>query len=331
MVESIVTISDITNKDNENDNYKYELDATNSTRILPVSVTPTQQNTSNSWYKNGEDDERSRMRMSPKFLHWIGYEEIFSTQVWRASVAELLSTAILVFMFDNIFISSKIHNETPNILLACFVAIIVALLRLATHPVSGGHINPTITISATLMGLISLSRAMIYLIAQCIGSILGAWALQAMVTGSITNSTYLLGGCTLAIVTPGPNGHTTFGIETAQGLWAEIIYTFIFLFSVWMAFDQKRARALGQLLMCTITGVVVGLTMYLSTTVTTKKGYTGAIINPARCIGPAIVRGGHLWNDHWVFWVGPIIACILFYLYSMVLPIEHFKARMSKD
>ena len=49
MVESIVTISDITNKDNENDNYKYELDATNSTRILPVSVTPTQQNTSNSW------------------------------------------------------------------------------------------------------------------------------------------------------------------------------------------------------------------------------------------------------------------------------------------
>lgn len=234
-------------------------------------------------------------------------------------------------MFDNIFISSKIHNETPNILLACFVAIIVALLRLATHPVSGGHINPTITISATFMGLISLSRAMIYLIAQCIGSILGAWALQAMVTGSITNSTYLLGGCTLAIVTPGPNGHTTIGIETAQGLWAEIIYTFIFLFSVWMAFDQKRARALGQVLMCTITGVVVGLTMYLSTTVTTKKGYTGAIINPARCIGPAIVRGGHLWNDHWVFWVGPIIACILFYLYSMVLPIEHFKARMSKD
>lgn len=251
-------------------------------------------------------------------------------QVWRASVAELLSTAILVFMLDTIFISSKINNDTPNIILACFVAIIVAFLRLTTHPISGGHINPTITISAAFMGLISFCRAMIYLIAQCIGSILGAWALQGMFAGSTTHS-YLLGGCTLVVATLGPDGPTTVGIEIAQGLWTEIIYTFIFLFSVWMAFDQKRSKELGQVVMCAITGVVVGLTMYLSSTVTTKKGYTGAVINPARCIGPAVVRGGHLWADHWVFWVGPIIACIAFYLYSMILPLQHFKARMIKE
>ncbi|XP_057518334.1 probable aquaporin PIP1-2 [Amaranthus tricolor] len=330
MGESIVTIKNTEN--NYNYNYKYE-DATNASRILPVLVTPPQQMVSNSWgwfswYEKGEIHKRM-IRTSVKFLRWIGYEEIFSTQVWRASIAELLSTSILVFMFDNIIMSSKIHNDTPNILLACFVAIIVAFLRLATHPISGGHMNPTITISATFMGLISFSRAIIYLIAQCIGSTLGAWGLQAMVMGSITNSTYLLGGCTLEVVAPSPNGHTTIGIETAQGLWAEIIYTFIFLFSVWMAFDQKRAKELGQVLMCSITGIVVGLTMYLSMTVTMKKGYTGAIINPARCIGPAIVRGGHLWNDHWVFWAGPIIACVLFYFYSLLLPIENFKARTT--
>ncbi|KNA14964.1 hypothetical protein SOVF_102510 [Spinacia oleracea] len=303
------------------------VDGATNTRILPVTSTPPSQNVSSPWYKKGETTT-GRQLLCAKFLNWIGYEEIFSSQVWRASVAELLSTAILVFMLDTIFISSKISHETPNVVFACFVALIVAFLRLATHPVSGGHSNPTITISAAFMGLISLSRAIIYLIAQCIGSILGAWALQAMVKGSITSS-YLLGGCTLAVATSGLSGSGIIGIETAQGLWAEIIYTFIFLFSVWMAFDQQRSKALGQLLMCSITGIVVGLTMYLSTTVTTQKGYTGAIINPARCFGPAVVRGGHLWNDHWVFWVGPILACIAFYLYSKVLPLEHFKARTT--
>ncbi|XP_021753153.1 aquaporin-like [Chenopodium quinoa] len=322
MVDSIVV-----DRDNENQINKF--DGATNTRILPVSATPPSK-PSTPWYKKEETIVEKRVGRTAKFLHWIGYEEIFSSQVWRASVAELLSTAILVFMLDTIFISSKISHETPNIVFACFVALIVAFLRLATHPISGGHSNPTITISAAFMGLISLSRAMIYLIAQCIGSILGAWALQAMVKGSITSS-YLLGGCTLAVATPGPEGLTTIGIETAQGLWAEIIYTFIFLFSVWMTFDQQRSKALGQLVMCSITGIVVGLTMYLSTTVTTKKGYTGAIINPARCIGPAVVRGGHLWNDHWVFWVGPILASVAFYLYSMVLPLEHFKARIAKE
>ncbi|KAI8568077.1 hypothetical protein RHMOL_Rhmol02G0169300 [Rhododendron molle] len=44
----------------------------------------------------------------------------------------------------------------------------------------------------------------------------------------------------------------------------------------------------------------------MSTTVTAAKGYAG--INPARCFGPAVVRGGHLWDGHWIFWVGPTLA-----------------------
>ncbi|KAL2937254.1 Aquaporin-4 [Bienertia sinuspersici] len=322
MVDRIVVDKD----QNENHNSNKLEGATNA-RVLPLSVTPTSQKASNPWYNKGKSSEkRLLVERFTRFLHWIGYEDVFSSQVWRASAAELISTSILVFMLDTIFISSKINAETPNIIFACFVALIVAILRLATHPISGGHINPTITISAAFMGLISFSKAIIYVMAQCVGAILGAWAIQAMVKGSISGAN-LLSGCTLAMTNTSPNGPTSIGIETAQGLWAEVIYTFIFLFSVWMSFDRHRSKELGQIVMCSITGIVVGLTMYLSTTVTTRKGYTGAIINPARCFGPAIVRGDHLWTDHWVFWVGPILASFLFYLYSMVLPLEHFKAR----
>ncbi|KAF9620821.1 hypothetical protein IFM89_014758 [Coptis chinensis] len=160
-------------------------------------------------------------------------------QVWRASLAELLGTATLVFAIDTLVISSyETETKMPNLVMSILIAISVTILLLATGPVSGGHINPVITFSAALIGLISISRAIIYILAQCIGGVVGALALKAVV-------------------------------------------------------------------------------------VTTKKGYAGVGMNPARCFGPAVIRGGHLWDGHWVFWVGPAISCVAFYLYVKIIPREH--------
>ncbi|KAG5564710.1 hypothetical protein RHGRI_000789 [Rhododendron griersonianum] len=65
---------------------------------------------------------------------------------------------------------------------------------------------------------------------------------------------------------------------------------------------------MGQVLVCSIVGLVLGHLVFISTTVTAAKGYAGAGINPARCFGPAVVRGGHLWDGHWIFWVGPTLV-----------------------
>ncbi|KAI8562837.1 hypothetical protein RHMOL_Rhmol03G0066300 [Rhododendron molle] len=73
-----------------------------------------------------------------------------------------------------------------------------------------------------------------------------------------------------------------------------------------MAFDGRQVKKMGQVLVCSIVGLVLGLLVFMSTTVTAAKGYAG--INPARCFGPAVVRGGHLWDGHWIFWVGPTLA-----------------------
>lgn len=248
--------------------------------------------------------------------------------MWRASVAELLGTAIFVFGVDTIVISSfETDTKTPNIVISFLVFLIVTILLLATAPISGGHINPTVTFSAALIGLISPARAVIYILAQCVGGVLGALALKAIVSDAI-QQTFSLGACTLTVVAPGRNGSPiTTGIETGPALWMEIICIFIFLYaSVWMAFDGRQAKALGMIAVCTIIGAVVGLMVFVSTTVTVKKGYSGVGLNPARCLGPAIVRGGHLWDGHWVFWVGPTIACLAFYLYVKTIPRQHFHA-----
>jgi aquaporin PIP len=111
------------------------------------------------------------------------------------------------------------------------------------------------------------------------------------------------------------------GLETNQALWLEIICGFVLLFaSVWMAFDHRQAKGIGRVGVFIIGGIVLGLLVFVSTTVTATKGYAGAGLNPARCLGPAIVRGGHLWNGHWVFWVGPAVACVAFAVYTKIIP-----------
>ncbi|CAA3013469.1 X intrinsic [Olea europaea subsp. europaea] len=258
----------------------------------------------------------------------LGLNELFSLDVWRASVGELIGSAVLVFMIDTIVISTfETDIKMPNLIISILIAIVVAILLLAVHPVSGGHINPVISFSAGLVGLISMSRAIVYILAQCIGAILGALALKAVVSSTIEQN-FSLGGCTLTVIAPGPNGPITLGLETAQAFWLEIFCTFVFLFaSIWMAYDHRQAKNLGLVLVFSIIGLVLGLLVFISTTVTAKKGYAGAGMNPARCLGAAIVRGGHLWDGHWVFWAGPAIACVAFYLYTKIIPRQHHHAK----
>ncbi|XAR59077.1 hypothetical protein NMG60_11014718 [Bertholletia excelsa] len=291
-------------------------------RIQPLASTPR----SGQWRA-----EEGKKQTSLTLCERLGLEDFFSLNVWRASVGELLGSAALVFMIDTIVISTlQSHIKMPNLVMSILIALTITILLLAVIPISGGHINPIVSFSAALVGLISLSRAFIYITAQCLGAVLGALALKAVVSSTI-EQTFSLGGCTLTVIAPGPQGPITIGLETAQALWLEIICAFLFLFaSIWMAFDERQAKKLGHVLVCTIIGLVLGLLVFISTTVTAHKGYAGAGINPARCIGPAIVRGGHLWKGHWVFWVGPGIACVAFYLYTKIIPRQHFHAQGYK-
>ncbi|KAK1419303.1 hypothetical protein QVD17_28468 [Tagetes erecta] len=274
-----------------------------------------------------EDDNQGKKKSSLTLGERLGLKDLYSLNVWRASVGELLGSAVLVFMLDTIVISSfETQTKTPNVLMSILIAITITILLLAVFPISGGHMNPVISFSAALVGLISLSRAFIYIFAQCVGALLGALALQAVVSQKITQ-TFSLGGCTLTVIVPGPNGPVVTGIETSQALWLEIICTFIFLFaSIWLAYDHRQAKALGVVVVFLIIGTVLGLLVFVSTTLTEKKGYAGAGMNPARCLGPAMIRGGHLWDGHWVFWVGPSISCMVFYIYTKIIPSNHFHA-----
>ncbi|XP_068646610.1 uncharacterized protein [Aristolochia californica] len=230
----------------------------------------------------------------------LGFDEFVSSQVWQASVTELIGTAVLVFFLDAIAMSaSETDTSTPNVLNAFISFACIAIILHATVPLSGGHLNPTVTFSSAIAGLISPIRAAIYINAQCFGAVIAAVALKTAV-GHAVEEKFLLGGCTLRVPIQGPEGPMAVGVETSQA----------------MVLIQVAA--------------VLGLLTFVSLTVTNKKGYSGASMNPAKCLGPALVHGGHLWDDLWVFWVGPAIASLVFYLYIKLAPRRHFSAEEFK-
>ncbi|PRQ22025.1 putative major intrinsic protein [Rosa chinensis] len=175
--------------------------------------------------------------------------------------------------------SIETNISAPNLVLSILVAIIAAILLIATYPVSGGDINPVITFSAALVGIISFSRVAVYIFMQCVGGVLGALALKAVIN-SCLEETFSLGGCTLTVVSPDPQGPITVGIGTGQALWLEIICTFISLLaSIWMAFEHRQAHSMGKVMVLSIVGIVVGILVFISTSVTAVKGYAGPGMN----------------------------------------------------
>lgn len=112
---------------------------------------------------------------------------------------ELLGSAVLVFILDTIVISTLESDvKMPNLIMSILIAITLTILILAVFPVSGGHISPVISFSSALVGLISMTQAIIYITTQCLGAILSALALKAVVSSTIEQR-FSLGGCTITV------------------------------------------------------------------------------------------------------------------------------------
>jgi glycerol uptake facilitator-like aquaporin len=67
---------------------------------------------------------------------------------------------------------------------------------------------------------------------------------------------------------------------------------------VTVAFDKRRCKELGLQMVCCILVGAMTLVFFMSISVTGRAGYAGAGLNPARCLGPSLLKGGRLWYGH---------------------------------
>ena len=151
--------------------------------------------------------------------------------------------------------------------------------------ISGCHINPAITLGVYCSGRMGGKDALLYMIFQVIGGILGSAVLFILVsTGSHA-------GLTMAASNGFGEG------EMLQAFIAETVFTFIFVLVALGATDKKKGA--GKL-----AGLVIGLTLVLVYIVCIP--ITGTSVNPARSIGPALFEGGSTISQLWLFIVAPL-------------------------
>jgi aquaporin Z len=220
----------------------------------------------------------------------------------RKYVAEFIGTAVLVFfavgvatlMFGFRFDGGSVAAGV----VATAFAFGLALLGLAyvLGPISGGHVNPAVTLGALLDGRIPLSDALGYWIAQFAGGIAGAFLLYGMFETSPLYSKAKQG-----LGTDGWGSASLIHIRMGGAFLAEVILTALFVFVI-LGVTSKIGNA-------TVAGLVLALTLTLVHLLGIP--ITGTSVNPARSLGPALVVGGQALNQVWLFIVAPLVGAIV--------------------
>jgi MIP family channel proteins len=226
----------------------------------------------------------------------IGTDELNRKETWQAAAAEFVATLSFVFLGPAAVVASFIafggtDQLTPArlIVIAMGHGFAIAVLVWAIAHISGGHINPAVTIAAFVVGKIKLAKAGLYVIAQLSGAVCGAFLLKAVIPDTQE------GGLGAHALSPAMQDESA-----VLGFLVEVVLTFFLVFVVFAVAMDKRGP--GNMAPFAI-GMVVMLDHFIGVPL------TGASMNPARTLGPA--WAADQWADHWIYWAGPIVGGII--------------------
>ncbi|XP_071724635.1 probable aquaporin PIP2-5 [Rutidosis leptorrhynchoides] len=244
--------------------------------------------------------------------------ELSKWSFYRALVAEFTATMLFLYIGVNTVIGYK--SETSGGDLCAGVGLLgiawafggmIFVLVYCTAGISGGHINPAVTFGLLLARKVSLVRAVLYMVAQCLGAICGAGLSKGFQTAYYTRF-------------QGGTNTLSDGYSVGTGLAAEIIGTFVLVYTVFSATDPKRNAR--DSFVPVLAPLPIGFAVFMVHLATIPIDGTG--INPARSFGPAVIFNEKIvWDDQWIFWVGPFIgAAIAAFYYQFILRAGAVKA-----
>jgi MIP family channel proteins len=217
-------------------------------------------------------------------------------------LAEFIGTFTLIFIgAGSICADQYLHAANGGgvglLGIAAAHGLAIGIMVTAVGHISGGHLNPAVTIGFWVTKRISTFQAISYWISQLLGATAAAYLIKFIISDSVWGPVHL-GTPTLA-----PD------FTRGRGIALEALTTFLLVFVVFAtAADAKGAFN-------KIAGFAIGLTMTMD--ILFAGPFTGAAMNPARAFGPAFAA--HDWMNHGVYWVGPLLGGIVAgYLYDRV-------------
>lgn len=195
----------------------------------------------------------------------------------KAYVAEFIGTFALVFL-GSASVALAPASVGPIMPALGHGLALVSIVYTFGH-ISGAHVNPAVTIGVAIAGAIKPATAIVYIVVQIVGAIVGAWILNKILSGQAANF-----------------GAFSFTTATSKALLLEAILTFFLVSVVLQAAVAGKAGPAA--------GLAIGLT--LAVCIVAGGSITGASLNPARTLAPAIVSGNM--GQVWVYIVGTILG-----------------------
>lgn len=197
-------------------------------------------------------------------------------------IAELIGTFVLVLFGIGTAVFNGTGASSLPIAMAFGLAVVAMAYSIGT--VSGAHLNPAVSIAMLVNKRMTVKEFLSYIVAQCIGALLGAELLAAL--GASTKSL-------------GQNTYSNIGL--VPSFVVEVVLTFIFVLVI-VAVTGKKGNA-------AFAGLIIGLTLVVVHLVGIPL--TGTSVNPARSLAPAVFVGGDALKEVWVFIVAPLIGGVL--------------------
>jgi aquaporin TIP len=232
----------------------------------------------------------------------LGTEELSSPVALKAALAEFLTTALFIFFGVGSIVA--LLATAPNlgggiVIVAAAHGLAIALLAAGAGPISGGHINPAVTFAMVITNRITVVRGVMYVVAQLLGACLGALLLRAFITKDVLAQ---IGGA---------GGHVVnddLVPSTIAALGIEATITFLLVWTIFATAVSPRGAG-------NLAPLFIGFAYLILQLVAIPL--TGGGANPARSFGPALLLPGvddgvtGRWEDHWIYWIGPLIGAAL--------------------
>jgi glycerol uptake facilitator protein len=189
------------------------------------------------------------------------------------------------------YLRSSGQGAVTTLGIALAYGIAVGAMVTAFAHISGGHLNPAVTIGFWVTKRLSTTLTLLYWVAQVLGGLAAAYLIAAVIPDAAWRPEAMT-----AI-----NSYLSPDFTRLHAMVLEGVMTFfvVFIFFATMV-DVKGAF-----------NKVAGFGVGLAVTGAALFGYpmTHAALNPARAFGPAVVT--HHWSNHGVYWVGPLLGGVL--------------------
>lgn len=201
-----------------------------------------------------------------------------------ACVAETIGTFALVFSgCGAIMIDHLSGGQITHVGVGLTFGLVIAAMVYATGHLSGAHLNPAVTLGFVLARHFPPRRLLVYAAAQVAGALAAAGFLR-LVLGNVAH---------MGATVPTSQGGAW------QAFWLELVLTFFLMFVIMAV--ATDTRAVGQAAALAI-GATVGLEALFAGPI------SGASMNPARSLGPALVAG--VWTAQWVYLTAPFVGSV---------------------